>query len=328
MPLYRWEDYQCTNLGNCKRADRGDIIDLPRGAEPVCPTCGKPVIPLRARELVLVSPPLTARSRPGERRVSWLLASVALLLIVGLAGGAVSLFMRLSEMRSPERLYLGIPAEVSARVGETLQVPLTVGPASPADLVLTVDGPLPPGVSLDVAGRRLYGTVQSAGISPIIVTARAPRYASASAEMSIVVKPDLNPPTALSLQVPPEIEGRVGEPLEVPLVVDPVADPDPILAVVGKLPAGVSLDVTRKRLVGIPRIPCSYGVIIKASAPDHAPAFAEVTFTILDAKPSPTPTGNDTAVAASNPDWSRPEPPRTPPSVRLRRGALTTRNGK
>jgi hypothetical protein len=345
MPLYRWEDYQCTNFGNCRRADRRDIIDLPRGAGAICPTCGKPVIPLRAREIVLVSPPSAARLRPGKRPVRWLLASVVIL-VLGLVGGTVSLLMRSpgmlmwsSETRPPERLYLGSPAQVTAYVGDTLQIPLMVGPASPADLVLTVDGPLPPGVSLDVAGRRLYGTVRSAGISPIIVTARAPHYASASAEMSIVVKPNLTPASVLSLQVPPEVEGRVGAPLEVPLAVNPITDPDPTLTVVGRLPAGVSLDGTGKRLFGIPRSPGSYGVIVKASTPDYAPALAEVTFTILDVKPSPTPTaldakpspppaGDDVAVAKSSSDRPRADASGTPESVRLRRGRLTTRNGK
>jgi hypothetical protein len=345
MPLHRWEDYQCTNFGNCKRADRRDVIDLARGAEAICPTCGKPVIPLRAREIVLVSPPSAARLHPVKRRFRWLLAS-AVLLVLGLVGGTASLLMRSpgmlvrsSETSPPERLYLGIPAQVTARVGDTLQVPLMVGPVSPADLVLTIDGALPPGVSLDVAGRRLYGTVRSAGVSPIIITARAPHYANASAEMNIVIKPDLAPAAVLSLQVPPEVEGRVGDPLEVPLAVNPVTDPDPILTVVGKLPAGVSLDGIGKRLFGIPRSPGSYGVIVKASASDYPPALAEVTFTIvdakplptpavLDAKPSPTPTGDDGAMAKSDSGRPRADASGTPASVRLRRGRLTTRNGK
>lgn len=359
MPLYRWEDYQCTNLGNCKRADRRDIIDLPRGAEARCPTCGKPVIPLRAREIVMVSPPSTARLRTRKPRFRWLLAS-AIFLVLGLVGGTASLLMRSPGMllRSlqtppPERLYLGIPAQVTARAGDTLQVPLTVGPVLPADLMLTIDGTLPPGVFLDVPGRRLRGTPQSAGVSPIIVTARAPHYASASAEMSIVVKPNLPPAPVLSLQVPPEVEGRVGDPLDVPLAVNPVTDPDAVLTVVGKLPAGVSLDGTRKRLAGTPRSPGSYGVIVKASTSDFPPALAEVTFTILDAKPSPTPavldtqpsptptvdngaiakmsstpTGDDGTVATRDSDRPRPTGSATPSSIRLRRGKLTTRNGR
>lgn len=324
MPFYRWEDYQCTNVGHCRRADRHDIIDLPRGAEAICPGCGKPVIPLRAREIVLVSPPLAARSRPRRRRVLWPLAAVGLL-VLGLTGGTVSLLMRPPEVRSPERLYLAVPAEVTARVGDVLEVPLTVGPASPADLVLSVAGNLPAGVSLDVAGRRLHGTVQSPGASAILLTARAPHYASASAEMSITVRPNLAPAAVLSLHVPPEIEGRVGEPLEVALSVDPVTNPDPILTIIGKLPAGVSLDGTGKRVFGVPRGAGSYGVILKATVPDYTPAFAEVTFTILEAKPSPPPAGNENAVANNtfvakgNPDGFMADPPGTPASVRVQR---------
>ncbi|MBV8900415.1 MAG: hypothetical protein JOY92_09940 [Verrucomicrobia bacterium] len=359
MPLYRWEDFQCTNVGNCKQADRRDVIDLPRGADAICPTCGKPVVPLRAREIVLVSPPSTARLRPGKRRFHWLLAS-AVLLVLGLVGGTASLLMRSpgllmrsSQTPPPERLYLGIPAQVTARVGDDLQVPLAVGPVSAANLELTVDGTLPLGVSLDVAGRRLYGTVRSAGISPIIVTARAPHYASASAETNIIVKPNLAPAPVLSLRVPPEVEGRVGDPLEVPLAVSPLTDPDPVLTVVGKLPAGVSLDGMGKRLFGIPRSPGSYGVIVKASTPDNPPALAEVTFTIMEAKPaptptvldakpsptsgedegtmakrSPTPTGDEGAIARRDSDRTRTDASPTPAPVRLRRGKLTTRNGK
>jgi hypothetical protein len=291
----------------------------------------------------MVSPPSTVRLRPAKRRVRWQLASVVLLLL-GLVGGAAALLMHspvagLASMRPLERLYLGIPDEVTVRAGDPLQVPITVGPGAPADLVLTVDGPLPPGVFLDAAGRRLRGKARSAGISPVIITASAPHYVSASAEMNIVVKRSLAPEAVLSLQVPPEVEGRVGAPLEVPLAVNPITDLDPTLTVVGKLPAGMSLDGSGKRLFGIPRSPGSYGVIVKASTPDYAPALAEVTFTILDAqpspaptvleaKPSPPPTGNDNAVAKNDADRSRPDAPGTPPSVRLHRGRLTTRNGK
>ena len=333
MPLYRWEDYQCSNFGNCKRADRREIIDLPRGAKAVCPTCGKPVVPLRAREIVLVSPPSGMRVRPVKRRIRWLVASFVLL-ILGLAGGTAFLLLRSPEtqpapMGRLERLYVSVPAQVTARVGDALQIPITVGPVLPADLVLTVDGPLPPGVFLDVAGRQLHGTAQSAGVSPIIITARAPRYTSASAEMSLVIKPEPLATAVLTLQVPPEVEGRVGVALEVPITIRPLTAPDPVLTVVGKLPAGVSLDSVGKRLVGIPRSPGSYGVIVKASTPNYAPALAEVTFTILDAKPSPSPAPKDHAVATTGAqDRSGPNAAESPASIRLRQGDLTTRNGK
>ena len=345
MALYRWEDYLCTNLGNCKRADRRDIIDLPHGATPICPTCGRPVIPLRAREIVLVSPPSTVRSRPAKRRGRRLAASFVLFLL-GVCGGTVAVLMhspraRTAQVRPLERLYLAVPGQVTARAGDALQVPIMVGPETPANLVLKVDGPLPPGVSLDTKGRQLYGTVQNAGVSPIILTARAPNYTGASAQMTIVVKPDLTSAAVLALQVPPEVEGRVGAPLEIPLAIIPAMTPDATLTVVGKLPAGVSLDSAGKRLLGTPRAPGSYGVIVKASAPDSAPALAEVTFTIADAQPSPAPTpmdakpspspppmGTDNAVAKADADRPRADVSGTPPAARSHRGRLTTRNGK
>ena len=176
MPFYRWEDYQCTNVGQCPRADRHDIIDLPRDAEPFCPACGKPLVPLRARELVLVSTPVSARFPADKRPLRLRRLACGALLALALSGGLVWL-----SRPAPERLYLDIPEQVSARVGDPVQVPLRVGPASAAPLALRVEGTLPAGLALDVAGRRLYGTPQTAGYSELVITAQAPPHASASA---------------------------------------------------------------------------------------------------------------------------------------------------
>jgi len=32
--------YRCSNIGNCEKADRKEVIDLPEGVDPVCPGCG------------------------------------------------------------------------------------------------------------------------------------------------------------------------------------------------------------------------------------------------------------------------------------------------
>ena len=225
MPFYRWEGYQSTNLGHHQSADAGQIIDLPCDAEPFCPTHGKPVSPLGARAIEPVSPPASARLPTGKRPLRLLVLVSGALVAPALAGIVWLLSC------PPERLYLEVPKQVSARGGDPLQIPLTVEPASAANLALSAEGALPEGVALDAAGRRLYGTAQSAGFFPIIITARAPGYASASAKMSIIIRPN-RAAAALSLQVAGEVEGRVGQALEVPVTTEPLTNPEPSLTVV------------------------------------------------------------------------------------------------
>jgi len=315
MPFYRWEDYQCTNAGQCPRADRHDVIDLPRGAEPFCPACARPLAPLRARELVLVSPPGAVRCCPAQKRPLrlGLLAASGALLALALTGG-----LAWSVSPPPEPLYLDVPERVSARVGEPLQVPLKAGPASAGPLALSVEGALPAGVALDVAGGRLYGIPQRAGYSELVITARAPARASASAPLTIRIKPDPAWMATLRLRVDPEVEGRVGQALEVPLAVAPGTGPGPILAVVGQLPPGVSLDAAGKRLWGVPRAPGAYAVVLQASAPDCAPGWAALRFTIGEAPPPPA---SEARLSPAAPEGAPPSPapvaeaPPSPPSA-------------
>jgi hypothetical protein len=42
-------DYRCLNIGNCEKADRKEVIDLPEGVDPECPECGA--------QLTLAKPP-------------------------------------------------------------------------------------------------------------------------------------------------------------------------------------------------------------------------------------------------------------------------------
>ena len=339
MPLYRWEDYQCTNFGHCQNADAGRIIDLPRGAEPFCPTCAKPILPLRARAIVPVSLPGVAQLTPGKSSLRlWRLVCGALVALA-LSGGLAWL---LSPV--PKRLRLETPERVSARVGDPLEVALRVRPVSARDLAFSVEGPLPAGVALGVAGRRLYGTPQTAGYALLVITARAPRHASASATMGILVEPKPAAAVALSVQVPAEVEGRVGQALEVEVAVEPLTVPEPGLRVVGKLPPGVRWDAAGKRLLGIPRHPGSYAVVLQASAPDYAPGLAALRFTIGEAQPaleppssaapvvgpqpSAAPLESNEAIAQSQPDRSRVDPPRTRASRRLHHRRQATRNGR
>ncbi|MBV9488891.1 MAG: hypothetical protein JO069_04095, partial [Verrucomicrobia bacterium] len=284
MSFYRWQDFQCTNFGNCSRADLYEIIDLPLGADPVCPECGQAVIPMRPREIVMISPPVNARVR--KRRLPWLLAPVAIAaLILGLTAGVVWPLMRASE-----RLSLTIPTHVAAQVDDSLQIPLTVEPSQVSGLTFTIKGTLPPGVSLDGSGRRLYGVPQSAGSFYVAITAQAPHLASATAAMGIIIeRRPVFLATDLSLQAPSSVQGRVGVPLSIPITISPDSASEPILTMEGSPPPGVTLDAPGKRLLGTPQRPGSYAVIIRASAREYMPAVATVAFTISEALPSPTP---------------------------------------
>jgi len=60
--------YRCSNVGNCEKADRKEVIDLPEGVDPVCPGCGA--------RLNLAKPP-----EKQAHTVSCVVVSVLLLLL-------------------------------------------------------------------------------------------------------------------------------------------------------------------------------------------------------------------------------------------------------
>jgi phosphate transport system substrate-binding protein len=103
------------------------------------------------------------------------------------------------------------------------------------------------------------------------------------------------------MTVPPEIQGRVGELLDLPLTVEPADAANPVLAVEGNLPAGVTLDARTRRLHGVPQTPGTSEVTIKASAPGYTGTLAPVKLTIAGA---PSPSGPaeayDLVLAGSN----------------------------
>jgi phosphate transport system substrate-binding protein len=72
-------DYRCQNLGNCKKADRKEVIHLPEGVDPACPECGA--------QLTL--------AKPLAHTVSCIVVSVLLLL-----GGAL-LFYGIKSLLEP-----------------------------------------------------------------------------------------------------------------------------------------------------------------------------------------------------------------------------------
>ena len=205
MPVYRWQDYHCTNLGRCQSADAGQLIDLPCGAEPLCPTCGKPVIPLRARAIVPVAPPASARWPTANGPLRLVAPASVALLALALAGGAV---WRLGSApgrlhrdgpegvtaraitvgpAQPVPLSLRVAAEVKGRVGQALEVPVAVNPADGPEPTLTVVGALPPGVRLDAASKRLVGIPRNPGLYAVALKASAPGRALGLAALSFTI---------------------------------------------------------------------------------------------------------------------------------------------
>lgn len=61
---------QCTNYGNCSKADSKEIVEAPAGSNLVCPECGKQIIPLP--------------SKSGKSPVVPILIVVGLLILAGL----------------------------------------------------------------------------------------------------------------------------------------------------------------------------------------------------------------------------------------------------
>jgi len=279
--------YLCDNFGKCNLADAGEPIELPPGAEPICPepTCHGPLSPAgnsNSDPVFLAS--LDARDG-GKRRVVFALGAFVLL-VAGLVGGVAYLLI---SPAGPETLILDVPSQVIASVGESVQIPVTVRPPAADNVTLTVEGKLPPGMVLDEPGRRLNGTVQSPGAFPLVLHAASPRFAPGSAATTLVVKENRDVSPKLSLWVEPRVLGRVGESLEVPIGIGPAGMEGVTLSVQGDLPAGLFLDDPAKRLYGTPKKAGSSDVVFIASAPGYAPASAPVNFTILAAKSSPMP---------------------------------------
>lgn len=314
MPYHRWPYYQCKNFGNCSKADSREVIELPLGAEPICPgpECRQTLTPVNGRHEIpepaelpdpaelaeLTEPPESAElAEPAEsaepvvtppRRGGGLgLLVLAVLLLLGLAGSIV-------WMVFPNRKHLAVEISypVIGHVGDILDIPINVDPVTVEGLTLTVKGNLPAGLVLDNVGRRLYGNAQTPGSFPIVIHAAARGYNEASAPTKILIGSNRTLLTALALQVPLQIHGRVGEFLDVPLSVEPPSVANLVLNVTGELPAGVTLDGRAMRLQGVPQTPGLSEVVIKASAPGYIATLAATNLTI-------SPAGSPGAAASS-----------------------------
>lgn len=279
--------YLCDNFGKCNLADAGEPIELPPGAEPICPApaCRERLSPAGDSNRDPVYLASLGSLEREERRLFYPIGLV-ILLIAGLVGGIAYLVY---SPTGPEALSLEVAPQVIASVGNSVEVPVTVKPATAGEVTLTVGGKLPPGMVLDGPGRRLEGTVQSPGSFPVIFRASSPRFSSASVMTIVVVKEKPGVPPSLTLWAAPHVLGRVGEPLEVPMGIGPAGMEGATLGVQGDLPAGVKLDPSGKRLYGTPESAGSSDVVLTARAPGYAGASAPMNFIILEAKPTPAP---------------------------------------
>jgi len=212
------------------------------------------------------------------------LLAVVVLLLLGLVGSIVWLVF-------PNRKHLAVEISypVIGHVGDILDIPINVDPLTVEDLTLTVEGNLPGGVVLDNVGRRLYGNAQTPGSFPIVIHAAARGYNEASASTTILIGSNRTLLAALTLKVPPQIQGRVGEFLDVHLSVEPASVTNLVLGVTGDLPAGVTLDARAMRLQGVPQTPGFSEVVIKGSAPGYITGLAATNLTISPAGPPGVP---------------------------------------
>lgn len=275
--------YLCNNFGKCDIADSGELIELPAGAEPICPApaCREPLSPGGNSISDPTSVTVPAVPEKGKHRLLYAAALVGVL-IAGLIGGVAYL---LFTSLGPESLTLEAPPQVIAWMGESLQVPVTVNPRVAEDVRLTVQGKLPPGVLWDASERRLDGMAQRPGSFPIVFHADSPRFGAASAATMLVVQEKRGVPANLTLWVEPYVLGRVGEPLEVPVGIGPAGMEGATVSVTGELPAGVTWDPSGKRLYGTPESAGSTDAVLTVSAPGYAAASAGVNLTILEANP-------------------------------------------
>src|SRR5215469_9481305 len=107
-------NYRCLNTGNCEKADRQEVIDLPEGVDPVCPGCGT--------QLTLARPP-----EKQAHTVSCVVVSVLLLLL-----GAFSFYVIKSLLGPPTPPTSPAPAPTIPLAAETPTATTSLATATPA----------------------------------------------------------------------------------------------------------------------------------------------------------------------------------------------------
>jgi len=107
-------NYRCLNTGNCEKADRKEVIDLPEGVDPVCPGCGA--------QLTLARPP-----EKQAHTVSCVVVSVLLLLL-----GAFSFYVIKSLLGPPTPPTSPAPAPTIPLAAETPTATTSLATATPA----------------------------------------------------------------------------------------------------------------------------------------------------------------------------------------------------
>jgi phosphate transport system substrate-binding protein len=134
--------YRCSNIGNCQKADRKEMIDLAEGVDPVCPECGAQLTPAKPPEKPV-------------HTVSCVVVSVLLLLL-----GAFS-FYGIKSLLGPQTpsvpLASPAPAQTTPLVAETLTPATSLATTTPAPTTPLIAATPAPTTSL--AGETPIATV-------------------------------------------------------------------------------------------------------------------------------------------------------------------------
>lgn len=79
--------YKCPNLGNCQKADNQEQINLPAGADPICPECKAKLIPVKNQGI----------KRPDNKTIALIVGILVLVL-----GGGLLILKLLNPVQGPK----------------------------------------------------------------------------------------------------------------------------------------------------------------------------------------------------------------------------------
>jgi hypothetical protein len=163
------------------------------------------------------------------------------------------------------------PAEVGVAIA-TMKLAATGGFGAKT---WRLEGTLPRGLTLDATNGAITGTPAAAGSFPVTALVGDGEGRTASADLTIVVRPRLTiAPTRLAA-------ARTGRPYRVRVAVRGGVAPMRFRVLTGRLPAGVLLNASTGALTGTPRTAGAYRLVIEARDRLGATARRTLVLTVL-----------------------------------------------
>jgi hypothetical protein len=168
----------------------------------------------------------------------------------------------------------------SGTVGSTYSQQLTATGGTPPYTWTASNGSLPPGLNVDPSSGLLWGTPTGAGTFSFAVTATDQGGNSDTATFTLTVVPALAITTAAALP-----NGTAGAPYAAQLAATGGTPPYTwiVLAELGALPSGVTVDASTGRLSGTPATGGSYSFSVRVTDSAKVTATKAFTLTVTDA---------------------------------------------